>query len=156
MGHLFRVSLNWGWRPDLLMDDRLVETRYPFAAHIDMRMIDWTEGYAKFALPLATFTQNRHGNPHGGLHASLLDTVMGYAGCWTGDPARQQLCLTLSLNVQYLSRPRGSEFLGEGWKTGGGRSTFFAEGVIHDDTGELIAKGTGTFRYRRMTQDGQS
>jgi uncharacterized protein (TIGR00369 family) len=132
------------------MDDRLRETRYPFAEHIDMRMLDWSEGYAKFELPLAVFTQNRHGSPHGGIHASLLDTAMGYAGCWTGDPDRRQMCLTLSMNVQYLSRPRGALFLAEGWKTGGGRSTFFAEGTITDETGEVIARGSGAFRYRRM------
>lgn len=134
------------------MDDRFAEKRYPFAEHIDMRMLDWSEGYAKFALPLADFTQNRHGNPHGGIHASRLDTVMGYAGCWTGDPYRIQLCLTLTLNVQYLSRPRGQTLIGEGWKTGGGRSTYFAERKIIDEAGELIAKGTGTFRYRKSSE----
>ncbi len=130
------------------MDERLREPPYPYAAHLDMRMLDWSEGRARFEMPLAAFHGNRHGNPHGGCHASLLDTVMGYAGCWTGDPERPQTCLTLSLNVQYLSRPRGGVFIAEGWKTGGGRSTFFAEAVIHDETGELIAKGAGVFRYR--------
>ena len=131
------------------MDDNLREDPYAFAAHIGMEMLDWSEGYAKFALPLAAFTMNRHGNPHGGIHASLLDTVMGYAGCWTGDPEVRQMCLTLSLNVQYLSRPKGSMRSGEGWKTGGGKSTFFAEARVLDETDELIAKGTGVFRYRR-------
>ncbi|WGW03889.1 PaaI family thioesterase [Tropicibacter oceani] len=131
------------------MDDRFREAPYAFAAHIGMEMLDWSQGYSKFQLPLVDHTMNRHGNPHGGIHASLLDTVMGYAGCWTGDPDRLQMCLTLSLNVQYLSRPRGTLFLAEGRQTGGGKSTFFAEGEIRDETGELIAKGTGTFRYRK-------
>ena len=30
-----------------------------------------------------------------------------------------------------------------------GHWTVFAESAIRDETGELIAKGTGTFRYRR-------
>ena len=131
------------------MDDRFREDPYAFAAHIGMQMLDWSEGYSRFQLPLADFTMNRHGNPHGGIHASLLDSVMGYAGCWTGDPERLQMCLTLNLNVQYLSRPRGTMFISEGRQTGGGRSIFFAEGEIRDETGELIAKGTGTFRYRK-------
>ncbi len=133
------------------MDDRFREEPYAWSAHIGMNMLDWSDGYAKFELPLADFIMNRHGNPHGGAHASLLDTVMGYAGCWTGDPDHQQMCLTLNLNVQYLSRPRGQTFIAEGRKTGGGRSTFFAEGEIRDETGEIIAKGTGTFRYRKST-----
>ncbi|WP_425099795.1 PaaI family thioesterase [Tropicibacter sp. S64] len=131
------------------MDDRFCEEPYAWQAHIGMVMRDWSEGFARFELPLAPFILNRHGNPHGGAHASLLDTAMGYAGCWTGDPERRQMCLTLSLNVQYLSRPRGEVFIATGRRTGGGKSTFFAEGVVEDETGEVIAKGTGVFRYRR-------
>ena len=133
------------------MDESLREDPYAFAAHIGMTMRDWSEGYAKFELPLAPHTMNRHGNPHGGVHASLIDTVMGYAGCYTGDPERRQMCLTLTLTVQYLSRPEGQVLVAEGWKTGGGASTFFAEAEIRDETGRLIAKGTGTFRYRTGT-----
>ncbi|MBV2360272.1 PaaI family thioesterase [Thalassococcus sp. CAU 1522] len=131
------------------MDERFREAPYAFGAHMGWRMLDWSEGYARFELPIAPHVLNRHGNPHGGAHAALLDTVMGYAGCWTGDPDRPQMCLTLALTVQYLSRPLGRVFIAEGFKTGGGRSTFFAEGAIKDETGELIAKGTGTFRYRK-------
>ena len=130
-------------------DPHLSEPAYPFVEHLGMRMTGWSQGWARFELPLADFTQNRHGSPHGGVHAALIDTVMGYAGCWTGDAAVRQMALTLSLNVQYLSRPKGAVLIGEGVQTGGGRSTFFAEAQVVDDTGELIAKGTGVFRYRR-------
>ncbi len=131
------------------MDERFDEPPYAFREHIGMKMVDWSDGYSRFDLPLKEFHQNRHGNPHGGVYASLLDTVMGYAGCWTGDPDRTQMCLTLSLNVQYLSRPKAELFIAEGRKTGGGKSSFFGEGLIKDETGELLAKGTGVFRYRR-------
>lgn len=131
------------------LDPRLAEPAYPYSAHLGMRMTGWSKGWARFELELADFTMNRHGNPHGGVHASLIDTVMGYAGCWTGDPEHKQMALTLSLNVQYLSRPRGQVLIGEGRQTGGGRSTFFAEATVVDDTGEKIATGTGVFRYRK-------
>ncbi|MDU8909876.1 PaaI family thioesterase [Aestuariicoccus sp. MJ-SS9] len=131
------------------MDERFREKPYSYSTHLGMHMVDWSEGYARFEMPLAEHHQNRHGNPHGGVHASLLDTVMGYAGCWTGDPEVRQMALTLTLNVSYLSRPRGTLLIGEGRKTGGGRSTFFAEASVTDETGELIATGSGVFRYRR-------
>ena len=130
------------------MDETLRETAYPFLVHLGMTMEDWSDGRARFRLPIAPHLMNRHGNPHGGAHAALLDTVMGYAGCWTGDPDRPQLCLTLSLTVQYLSRPRGTAFIGEGTKTGEGQSTCYAEGTVSDDTGDLIARVAGVFRYR--------
>lgn len=131
------------------MDDRFHEAPYAYSAHLGFRMVDWSNGFCRFEMPLEPFHLNRHGNPHGGVHASLLDTVMGYAGCWTGDVEKKQMALTLSLNVMYLSRPRGTLFIAEGRKTGGGTSTFFAEGTLIDNTGEKIASATGVFRYRK-------
>jgi uncharacterized protein (TIGR00369 family) len=132
------------------MDERLREKAYAYAEHIGMEMVDWRAGFSRFEMRLEDYLMNRHDNPHGGVHASLLDTVMGYAGCFTGDPDLRQMCLTLSLNVQYLSRPKGKLLIGEGVQTGGGKSTFFAEGTVTDETGEVIAKGTGVFKYRRL------
>ena len=91
---------------------------------------------------------NRFGVPHGGVHAVLLDTVMGYAGCFTGCANAQRFTVTLSLNVSFLAQSRGNILFAEAWRIGGGRRIFFAEGQVKDDTGELVATGTGTFRYR--------
>ncbi len=131
------------------MDERFREGPSAFATLLGMRMEDWRQDYARFSLPLTPELENRHGTPHGGIHAALLDTVMGHAGCWTGDPDRPQMALTLSLTVQYLSRPRGQRLIAEGTRTGGGRSTYFASGEVVDDTGERIATATGVFRYRK-------
>lgn len=122
----------------------------PFANLIGYECEEWRESYTKISLPVSDDHTNRHGTPHGGVYAILLDTALGLSGCWVpqGEPAK--FGMTLSLNVQFLSRPKGLLLLVEGIKTGGGKSTFFAEGEIKDDTGELIAKGTGVFRYRRQ------
>ncbi|SMC63524.1 PaaI family thioesterase [Primorskyibacter flagellatus] len=130
-------------------DPLLGEATYAFSRYIGLELVGWSEDYARMSLPVEAFLRNRHGAIHGGVHASMLDTVMGYAGCWTGDADQPQMCLTLSLNVQYLSRPLGTVLFAEGRRTGGGKGTFFAEAEIKDDTGELIAKGTGVFRYRK-------
>ncbi|WP_226624519.1 PaaI family thioesterase [Alloyangia pacifica] len=130
-------------------DMPVTEAPSGYLSHLGMEMTGWRADYARFEIALGPEHLNRHDNPHGGVHASMLDTAMGYAGCWTGDPEDKLMALTLSLNVQYLSRPRGSRLIAEGARTGGGKSTFFAEATITDETGELIAKGTGVFRYRR-------
>lgn len=128
----------------------LWESPSPWGSHIGMKLTDWQENFARVELTLADFTRNRHGAPHGGVHATMLDTAMGFAGCYTGDPERRQLCLTLNLSVNYLSRPQGTRLIAEARKTGGGRSSFFAEGKVLDDEGMLIASGTGVFRYRKL------
>jgi uncharacterized protein (TIGR00369 family) len=97
---------------------------------------------------LPSILGNRQGLVHGGVHATLLDTAMGYCGCFTGDRDRRVMALTLSLTVNYLSQVKGIRLIAEATRTGGGRSTFFASGMLSDDTGVRIATATGVFRYR--------
>lgn len=130
-------------RPDLR------EQSYPLEAHLGYALTQWETDRAVVELPLAPHLANRQGLPHGGVHATLLDTAMGYAGCYTGDADAPQMALTLSLTVTYLSRPKGVRLIAEARRTGGGKSTFFAEAEVRDDLGELIATATGVFRYRK-------
>ena len=126
----------------------IIEDPYPYQNLLGFEIVDWTEDKAVVHQPVKAHLGNRYGLPHGGVYASLLDTVMGFCGCFTGDPIDRKFAMTLSMNVSYLSRPRGELLIVEGRKIGGGQRTFFAEGEVKDETGELIAKGTGTFRYR--------
>ena len=124
------------------------EDPYEFQKLLGFSITHWSENTATVELPIETKHGNRYGIPHGGIHAALMDTAMGFAGCYTGTDEKR-MAMTLALNTQYLSRPKGKTLIARGRKTGGGKSTFFAEAEITDETGELIAKGTGTFRYRR-------
>jgi hypothetical protein len=47
------------------------------------------------------------------VHATLLDTAMGYCGCYTGDPNRRIMALTLSMTVNYLSQVKGIRLIAE-------------------------------------------
>lgn len=131
------------------LDPRLVEETYPLQGHLGFTMTGWSEGYSAFEMPLRPFHMNRYGIPHGGVYVTLLDTVMGYCGCYTGTPDEKRLAMTLSLTTNFLSRPSGTILTAEGRVTGGGRRTFFADGVLTDDRGTTVATATGTFRYRQ-------
>ena len=58
------------------------------------------------------------------------------------------MVMTLSLTTNFLARPEGDMLMGEGRRTGGGRSSYFAEGELTDRAGTVVATGIGTFRYR--------
>ncbi|MDT8326580.1 MAG: PaaI family thioesterase [Roseovarius sp.] len=131
------------------VDPALIEAPSALQTHLGFEMTGWSRDYARIELPLAPYLMNRQGLPHGGIHATLLDTAMGFAGCYTGDPERSQMALTLSMTVNYLAQAQGAVLIGEGWRTGGGMSTYFAKGEIRDDSGTLVATATGVFRYRR-------
>ncbi len=135
--------------PDL--DPKLVEDSYPLQEHLGFEMTAWQQDYARIEIPLTQVLLNRQGLPHGGVHATLLDSAMGFAGCYTGDPEKRQMALTLSLTVNYLAQAEGTQLIAEGWRVGGGRKTYFAEGKVSDTQGTVIATAaTGVFRYRGM------
>lgn len=129
-------------------DPRDGEPPYPLQELLGMELTGWWAGGARVEMPLWQGVMNRQGLPHGGIHATLLDSAMGYAGCHTGDPARRQMALTLSLTINFVGQARGTRLIAEGRKTGGGRKTYFADGTLHDDDGTLVATATGVFRYR--------
>ncbi len=130
------------------IDPALVEAPYPLQKHIGFYITDWRADYARFELPLSHFLMNRYGILHGGVHSMMCDTAMGYAGCYTGDPEARNLAMTLNLSVNFLGQVKGEMLIAEGFRTGGGRKTFFAEARISDETGTLAATGTGVFRVR--------
>ena len=130
------------------LDPRLIEASYALQEHLGFEVTAWQDGVAVIEVPLAPILMNRQGIPHGGVHATLMDTAMGFAGCYTGDPDRRRMALTLSMTVNYLAQAKGTRFIATGQVTGGGHKTYFAEARVEDEHGTLIATGSGVFRYR--------
>jgi uncharacterized protein (TIGR00369 family) len=133
------------------LDPALEETPYELQKHLGFRITHWDVDYARLELPIGDHLMNRAGMPHGGVYATLLDTAMGFAGCYTGEKVLRRFALTLSMTTNFLSRPKGALLITEGWRIGGGAKTFFAESTVSDDTGEVIARGSGAFKYRSST-----
>jgi len=134
----------------MTVDPALLEEAYPLQEHLGFTITDWHKGFSRIEVPLAPFLMNRQGLPHGGVHATLLDSAMGFAGCYTGDPSVRQMALTLSLTVNYVAQAKGTRLIATGRHTGGGRKTYFAEGRVEDELGTRIATATGVFRYRGL------
>lgn len=122
---------------------------YPYQELLGYEIREWEEGRCLVSMPIGDRHTNRHGLPHGGVYASLLDTAMGFAGSYSPPGEEKRFALTLSLTTNFLSRPKGTVLMTEATVTGGGRNTFFCEGRIVDETGEVIATAVGTFRIRR-------
>ncbi len=123
----------------------------PFQRYIGYSRTDQRDGFMRLELEMRPELENPLGIPHGGLHAAMLDSAMGWAGTWTYDGSPVRKSVTLNLNVSYLATPapadNGIRLIAEGRKVGGGRKIFFAEGELRDGTGRVLARATGTFRY---------
>lgn len=131
------------------IDPNLQETPYALQQHLGFYLTEWRKDFCRLEQPLEPYLMNRQGIPHGGIHATLLDTAMGYCGCFTGKPEERIMALTLNLSVNYIGQAKGTHLIAEATRTGGGFKTFFAESRIKDNNDNLIATATGVFKYRR-------
>lgn len=127
------------------MDD----SAFHFRKLIGYQMVGFGENWAKFELDLVEKHMNGELIPHGGVYMALLDTVLGFSGAYTGEPDKRRTSMTLSLTTNFVAPPAGRKMIAEGRKVGGGKSTYYAEGHIKDETGKLLATASGVFRYRR-------
>ncbi|WP_323037109.1 PaaI family thioesterase [Pararhodobacter sp.] len=93
---------------------------------------------------------NRHGNMHGGLIATVLDTAMGATASYLkGDGGRVPFS-TISMTVNFIAPMPLGTITATGRIMGGGYKTVFVEGEAHDQNGTLIAQSTGTFKRAPM------
>ncbi|WP_157968890.1 PaaI family thioesterase [Tropicimonas sp. IMCC34011] len=121
----------------------------PFQRLIGLEPPVIAEGRATIRLVLGPDHMNRQDRPHGGLICTLLDCAMGEAVSHRdGRPPFRTLTLNMSTN--FIAAARGASITAEGWRTGGGRTTVFAEAVVKDEDGTVLATAQGTFRVKEQ------
>ncbi len=113
------------------------------------RLVHWSEGLAVAELAVGTQHLNRDGVLHGGVLMSLVDTVCGYAGCFSTEPSRRRRALTLSLTTSFTAPVTGGVLKAIGRVRFGGSRTFFSDAEVLDQKDNVVAIGQGTFQYRR-------
>nr|WP_283771341.1 PaaI family thioesterase [Acidovorax sp. CCYZU-2555] len=112
---------------------------------LGMRRESVGDGVAVVALDLHAELLNNHGAGHGGVVMTLLDSAMANAALSRIDFARE--VVTIDMHIGFM-RPSSGRLRATGRATGGGRSVCFCEAELVDDSGEVVAKAMGTFRYR--------
>ena len=112
-------------------------------------LAEWSEGQAVVELEIGPPHLNRAGVVHGGVLATLLDTALGYAGCWCavpgplpfgGDPVAGH-----ELHRPGPLRPAARRSRRKG---PGGTRIFTCTGEVLGPQGEVLAMAQGVFRYR--------
>ncbi len=93
--------------------------------------------------PISKQHLNRRGDVHGGLIAALADTATGIAlSTFRGELVP---CATIELDVKFIKAARTGILTAKPKVLRRGGRFGFVECDIVDDSGELIAKATGTF-----------
>jgi uncharacterized protein (TIGR00369 family) len=116
----------------------------PIMKLMNIRMASAEPGKVIMELPIGEYHYNPIGSIHGGVAATILDSVMGCSIHSTLPAGR--VYSTLEIKINYL-RPM-SDALGtvtaHGWVVNAGRKAAFAEGKIIDATGKIYATGSTT------------
>lgn len=121
------------------------ERHLPFLNLLGLSRERIGNGEAIVSIELRADLLNNHGAGHGGVVMTLLDSAMSNAALSRIGFERE--VVTIDIHVGFM-RPATGVLRATGRATGGGRSVCFCEAEIVDDTGEVVAKAMGTFRYR--------
>ena len=122
-----------------------------FNAQNGIMLTSWDDGFGAVRVDLAEYHVNPMQLIHGGLYISMLDVALAMTGSYRPAPAPLIPGLTLSLTTQFLSTANLDDryLIAEARRTGGGKSTFFADGVIRAPSGRFIATASGVFKPGR-------
>ncbi len=92
---------------------------------------------------------NFQGVIHGGILATLLDTVCGVTIRLGYDPEEFAGHVTLELKTSFFEAAQPGVFMGEGKLLRLGKSIAFSEGVLKNEAGKVVATASATFKLRR-------
>lgn len=111
---------------------------------LGMRFTQIDPGKVTMELETKPDFSNPLGTTHGGIAATLLDSVMGCSIHTELDVGVSYTTLELKVNYIRSAALDGVKLIAEGTSIHVGRRTATAEGRVVDDNGKLIAHGTTT------------
>lgn len=114
----------------------------PFVRHLGVKFTKVDDGIVEAVMPLRPEFKQYSGVIHGGILASLADTIAGFAA-YTMTPADKDV-LTAELKTSFLRAAWGNELTAIGTVIKPGRNVHFSECEIFCD-GKLVCKASGTF-----------
>lgn len=118
----------------------------PFASLLHLPPITLNEGVSRLELVVEDIHLRPGGVVHGGIFATLLDTVTGYAA-YVGGPEEAEV-LTIQLNMNMTATAElGERLIATAKAVHVGKRTAVVNGEIRLPSGKLLVTGSGTFFY---------
>lgn len=116
-----------------------------FISHLGFEIVTFEQGSVVLKLPIKEYLLNVNHSLHGGVHASLLDTVQGMMirsiyNCRVN---------TISLNVHYLAPVTAGDVYAKANILQNGYKVVTSEGILEDENQNIIAKASGIFKIIR-------
>jgi uncharacterized protein (TIGR00369 family) len=118
----------------------------PFAQLLHLPPISLQDGTARLELIVEEIHLRPGGVVHGGIFATLLDTVAGYAAYCVAPKGAEVLTIQLNLNMTATAR-LGETIIATAKAVHSGRRTAVVQGELRLPDGKLLVTGSGTFFF---------
>lgn len=124
--------------------------RIPFVDLLGMELVACEAGAAEIVLTLRDELTNSWSVAHGGVTMTLLDVVMAHAARSPHQPGHPESpgVVTIEMKTSFLRAGLG-RLTAHGKLLHRTASLAFTEGTVVDEKGELVAHGSGTFKYMK-------
>ena len=122
----------------------------PFVEMVGLEFVSCDAGAAELAITLREELCNSWSVAHGGVTMTLLDVVMAHAARSPNQPGHptSPSVVTIEMKTSFM-RPGLGRLVGKSRVLRRTASMAFCEASVLDEAGELVAHGTGTFKYIR-------
>jgi len=122
----------------------------PFAELVGIELLACEAGQAELAVTLRDALCNSWSVAHGGVTMTLLDVAMAHAARSPNQPghATTGSDVTIEMKTSFM-RPGVGRLIARARVLRRTASMAFCEASVIDDTQQLVAHGTGTFKYIR-------
>jgi uncharacterized protein (TIGR00369 family) len=117
---------------------------------LGMEVEELRQDYARMRLPYRPEFRQPAGVVHGGVIASLIDTVVVPAVGSGYDEPRQ--LFTIDVQIRFLAAIVDDDLVAEGWVSQRGRQIVFCDAEVRNGAGALAATGTLTYKVSSQSQ----
>lgn len=117
---------------------------------------DAAEKKVRMRFTLGEVFVNFQGVIHGGIIATVLDTLCGVAIRLSSDTEKFSGQFTLELKTSFLTAAAPGVFIGEGQVKRLGKSIAFAQSDLFDSDNNHIATASATFKLRQRANEDQT
>ncbi|MFT8245647.1 PaaI family thioesterase [Roseomonas sp. BN140053] len=119
-----------------------------YHALLGLVLEEWRDGFARLCCEAGPQHLNRSGIVHGGVVLSLIDQAAGYAGLWCSVPGHLRKAVTVDLDCRFTGQIRPGRVVAEGRVATRGQKLYFVRTEVFDATGQMVAFGASTHRWR--------
>ncbi|MEW9502059.1 PaaI family thioesterase [Jeotgalibacillus marinus] len=117
----------------------------PYLQHLGIKILAFEEENVEIKLSLQQYLLNTKRTLHGGVHASM----MGFIQSMHLRSVTRTRCIATSSTVHFTAPVKTGDIYAKASIISRGYKTAFVDSIVRDEEGDIVSKGTGTYKIIR-------